>query len=73
MKMIKITGCADSMRWYADLVGKTVEYCPRYDTETEYGSREPAGFVNFVMKTDGELVDIMDNSTWPFPASIGRP
>jgi hypothetical protein len=58
MKYVKIVSCADKSRWYSRHVGKIADYIPRYDNETEYGSREPAGYINFVLKKDAEIVEI---------------
>jgi|TARA_R110001606_G_scaffold187921_2_gene335527 hypothetical protein len=56
MKALLITNCSDGMRWYADMVGQTV---PLLATEhTEYKSREPAGYINFVQFADAEIVEI---------------
>jgi hypothetical protein len=57
---IQIKKCSDSFRWYAPHVGKMSDYVPRYDTETEYGSREPAGYINFVLKEDAELITFVE-------------
>lgn len=55
MKAILITGCSDSHFWYADQVGKTVEYVSEYDSE--YLSREPAGYTNIILKADAEIIE----------------
>ncbi len=54
MKQLLIKQCPDPMRWYRDLVGQYVEY--RGDTGTEYRSREPAGYTNFVQYEDAEII-----------------
>lgn len=54
---IKINQCPDRLRWYRDLVGQTVNYIPRYDTDVEFGTRDQDGYINFVLKKDGEIVD----------------
>jgi hypothetical protein len=44
------------MRWYADMVGQTV---PLLVVEaTEYKSREPEGYVNFVQLGDANIIDV---------------
>lgn len=49
-----ITGCRDSLMWYAGLVGQRV---PLVRVEADcYLSREPAGYTNMVNKTDAEIV-----------------
>lgn len=57
MTYIKIVSCTDGMRWYKSYVGQIADYLPKYDTENEYGSREPDGYVNFILKKDGELLE----------------
>lgn len=49
-----IKQCADPCRWYADKVGETVPYLG--DLGTEYKSREPNGYINFVQYEDAEIV-----------------
>lgn len=55
MKRILITDCSDSQFWYAGLVGSTVEFVREYDSE--YLSREPAGYANIILKTDSKIID----------------
>ena len=43
------------MRWYSDLVGTLVPYLG--DVGSEYKSREPAGYTNFVQYEDAEIVE----------------
>jgi hypothetical protein len=54
---ILIKQCKDPMLWYADLIGQTVPYFKIVHGPTEYMSREPDGYVNFVRFEDGELVE----------------
>lgn len=54
MPRLLITGCGDSMRWYADLVGQCVPLLA--DVGTEFKSREPSGFVNFVQYVDAVVL-----------------
>lgn len=54
-KMIKITGCSDSLLWYKNKVGDYVKFLREYDDC--YMSREPSGFANIVKKCDGIVVD----------------
>ena len=51
---IYIKSCNDNKKWYADLIGQTVDLLNV--EEDEYMSREPAGYINFVSKEDGVLV-----------------
>lgn len=51
---IYIKSCNDNKKWYADLIGQTVDLLNV--EENEYMSREPAGYINFVSKEDGVLV-----------------
>ena len=60
MTKILIKQCPDTMRWYRDKVGQLVDYVPRYDSVEEFGSREPAGYINFVMRRDAELIKVED-------------
>ena len=55
-KALLITSRGDGMRWYAHMVGQTV---PLLVVEaTEYKSREPEGYVNFVQLADASIVDV---------------
>jgi len=56
MKKLKIIGCDDAMRWYANKVGELVPYLG--DVGTEYKSAEPAGYVNFVQYRDAIIVEV---------------
>ena len=56
MRAIKIKQCNDSKMWYAPYVGCYVPLLA--EEEVEYKSREPAGYVNFVQRGDGEVVYI---------------
>ena len=56
MKQILIKKCNDPQKWYADMIGWAVPYLG--DTETEFKSREPSGYVNFVDHHDGEIVEL---------------
>jgi hypothetical protein len=51
---IKILKCSDSKLWYANLVGKVVEYLGH--DEVEWRSYEPQGYINFVKLEDAELI-----------------
>ena len=54
--MLQITSCADPVKWYSSLVDK---YVPLLDVElSEYKSREPAGYINFVSINDGIIVEV---------------
>lgn len=55
MKKLLITGCTDRNMWYSGLVGKEVPFLR--EEPDAFMSREPAGFVNFVRKADGQLVE----------------
>ena len=58
MKALLITSSGDGMRWYADKVGETV---PLLAIErTEYMSREPHGYTNFVQFADAKIVEVPD-------------
>jgi len=50
-----ITACIDPMRWYANLVGQCVPFLA--DVGTEFKSREPAGYVNYVQYGDAVVID----------------
>jgi len=59
MKALLITSQGDGMRWYANKVGELV---PLLAIErTEYRSREPAGYTNFVQFADAEIVEVPDD------------
>ena len=53
---LKITQCPDSLRWYRNKLGQTVEYLGYMSHSNEYRSREPEGHINFVQPDDAELV-----------------
>lgn len=50
-----ITGCKDSLRWYAGLIGQKVVNLG-YVGNGEYRSRQPDGYINFVQAEDCETV-----------------
>lgn len=54
MLKLRITGCSDRSMWYAGMVGQVVDLLG--EDHREYLSREPAGYVNIVKKTDAEIV-----------------
>lgn len=58
MKMLHITGCTDTHRWYATMVGKLVPYLGTMHNPSEYRSREPDGYINFVQIEDAQIVDV---------------
>lgn len=53
-KFIKITGCTDGMRWYSSHVG--AEFPLLATDSEEYKTREPAGYINFVLLKDAEII-----------------
>lgn len=64
MKALLITDCDDSKKWYSELVGCVVPFAG--DEGNEFRSREPAGYINYVSKTDcvtieGSSVAYMEN------------
>lgn len=59
MKVLKIIGCSDSLMWYRNLVGKTVDFLG--EDAQYYWSREPAGYKNIVMKKDGLIMEVQLN------------
>ena len=52
--------CSDSRYWYAHLVGHTVELITEDDAG--YWSREPAGYLNVVQRSDAAVVTVDDRS-----------
>ena len=56
---IKILRCLDPNKWYSSLVGESVPY--HGDTNTEYESREPEGYINFISKLDSILIEDQTN------------
>ena len=53
-KRLLITKCNDTMMWYADKIGKEVEYIgEEYDY---YLSRQDSGLVNIVKKCDAVII-----------------
>lgn len=60
-KELLIHQCPDPMMWYAGKVGQRVPYLGEWrDTPDVYKSREPAGYVNIVKKSDATIVDSDD-------------
>lgn len=53
-QFIRITGCTDGMRWYSNHVGE--EFPLLKNHSDEYRTREPAGYANFVLHKDAEIV-----------------
>lgn len=44
--------------WYSKFVGQTVPYLGEWsDTPDVYKSREPAGYINIVKKSDAQIVE----------------
>lgn len=58
MKKLLITKCSDSLMWYRDLVHQTVPFV-REDKDC-YISREPAGYINIVLKKDASIIETPD-------------
>ena len=56
MRALRIIKCNDSLMWYRDKVGETVQLVREY--EDCYMSREPAGYLNIVKRGDAEIVDL---------------
>jgi hypothetical protein len=54
MKQLYIHRCSNQLFWYANLVGQYVPYIN--DTGTEYRSREPLGYTNFVQYQDAQII-----------------
>lgn len=53
MKVLRINKSSKGRKWYTSLIGQIV---PLLDIEeSEYKSREPAGYVNFVSLEDGTV------------------
>jgi hypothetical protein len=59
MMKLKIIKCSTT-RWYMDSVGELVDYVPRYDDSTQYGSRDQGGYINFVLREDAEIVEVAE-------------
>lgn len=60
-KGLLIHKCSDPMMWYRGMVGQRVPYLGEWrDTPDVFKSREPAGYVNIVKKTDATVVDSED-------------
>ena len=57
MKMLKIISCDDNRKWYSNLIGQLVPLLSEEHGHYEYRSREPAGYINFVSKSDAEVVE----------------
>jgi len=61
MKMLRITGCRDSLMWYADMIGDLVPYCGQW--REAYKSLDPAGHLNQVKFCDAEIVELNFDGT----------
>lgn len=57
MKMLRITGCTDSMMWYADKIGQEVPYHGIWPGDA-YVSRDDSGYANRVEFKDAEIVEV---------------
>jgi hypothetical protein len=57
MRALKIVKCSDSLMWYQNKIGETVQLVREY--EDCYMSREPAGYLNVVRLEDAEIVEIL--------------
>ena len=57
MKKLLIKQCNDPMMWYANKIGKTVEFLGASGVEGIYWSREDAGYKNIVKMEDAEIVE----------------
>lgn len=55
-KRLLITNCSDAMMWYANKVGKEVDFI-REESDC-YLSREDAGFINIVKKCDAVILNV---------------
>ena len=53
MKRIKIIRCSDSLMWYNSQIGFYLEIIR--EEEDVYWVREPAGYLNIVLKKDAEV------------------
>jgi len=54
-KYLLITGCSDSLMWYADKIGKEVTFI-REESDC-YLSRDNGGYINIVKKCDAKIID----------------
>lgn len=54
--MLKIISCDKADKWYANLIGEMVPLLAI--EETEYKSRQPEGYINFVSKCDAVIVQL---------------
>lgn len=59
--MLRIKSCNDGMRWYSDKVGQLVPFLGNVGYG-EYKSREDAGFTNFVLHKDAEVVEVCNET-----------
>lgn len=55
--------------WYASKVGQTVPFVR--ETNDGYWSREDAGYLNIVRKTDAEIVEFSDEPTLVYETGPG--
>ena len=60
-KALLITQCKDPLRWYANMIGQLVEYGGDAGNG-EYRSREPEGYINFVLHSDSKIVEVSNEA-----------
>jgi hypothetical protein len=61
MKKLLITGCTDSLMWYDKLVHQVVPFVR--EEKDYYISREPAGYINIVLKKDASIIEVSEFTT----------
>lgn len=61
MKVLKIIGCSDSLMWYRNRIGDTVDFIG--EDSQYYWSRDNGGYKNIVKKCDGLIMDVQLNLT----------
>lgn len=59
-RMLKITGCSDSLMWYSKRIGDHVPYLGD-DMDSRgpiYWSRDNGGYKNIVFQRDAEIIEV---------------
>jgi hypothetical protein len=61
-KLIKITSCSDKMFWYSRHVGNYAPFPYIREDNNCYWTREDSGYLNFILKADGIVEDVVEAS-----------
>jgi hypothetical protein len=54
IKYIRVLSCTDPHRWYSQYIGE--EFPLILEESVEYKTRQPDGYINFILKSDSVLI-----------------